>query len=85
MYQQNELPDECAMAGGGVGRMAVGDEEHQLIARYAKQLARQEQQLMALESIDPNSAGRHALIHSRQVAVLLKTCFLCIRRDNEIS
>jgi hypothetical protein len=49
------------------GGMAMGDEEHQLIARYAKQLARQEQHLMAMESIDPNSAGRHALIHSRQL------------------
>jgi hypothetical protein len=50
-----------------MGGLQIGDEEHQLIARYAKQLARQEQHLMAMESIDPNSAGRHALIHSRQL------------------
>ena len=55
------------MMGGGGGGLPIGDEEHQLIARYAKQLARQEQHLMAMESIDPNSAGRHALIHSRQL------------------
>ena len=64
MYQLSEIPEEVGMPGGG---LPVGDEEHQLIARYAKQLARQEQQLMAMESIDPNSAGRHALIHSRQL------------------
>ena len=55
---QNEMRDD---------RLQIGDEEHQLIARYAKQLARQEQHLMAMETIDPNSAGRHALIHSRQL------------------